>query len=121
MSSKLKIYDCDNSKELSVNNLVNIFYVNDVTRLYYKFLSPNDNSKNQPYMGGHLTDLGFLPIGEIVASDSTSKKTKNPKRQIKYTTALNYFWISSEGDLYKAPNAKLIYYPQYPEVRFSGF
>ncbi len=29
--------------------------------------------------------------------------------------------MSSEGKTYPAPNAKFIYYPQYPEVRLSGF
>ncbi len=118
---KPEIYDAVSSKSLTVSNLVKLFSENDVSRIYYKLLSPNDNSKNQPYMGGHLTDLGFMPTGEIIDSPSTSRKTKDPKRQIKYTASLNYSWISAEGRLYKAPNAKLIYYPQYPEVRFSGF
>ena len=29
--------------------------------------------------------------------------------------------MSSEGIVYPASEAKLIYYPQYPEVRLSGF
>lgn len=120
MAIKLEIYG-DTSKTLSVNNLINLFCDKGVTRIYYKLLSPNDNSKNQPYLAGHLTDLGFLPTGEIIDSPSTSRKTNNPKRQIKYTASLNYYWLSPEGRTYKAPNAKLIYYPQYPEVRFSGF
>lgn len=121
MVGKLKIYDDNSSKDLSVNKLIDLFSDQGVTRIYYKLLSPNDNSKNQPYMGGHLTDLGFLPTGEIIDSPSTSGKTKDPKRQVKYTASLNYYWLSPEGRSYKAPNAKLIYYPQYPEVRFSGF
>jgi len=121
MNLKSAIYDSVNSRELSLVNLLELFRSMGVSRVIFKKLSPNDNSKNQPYMGGHLTDLGFLPTGEIVNSESKSGKTSDPKRQIKYTTSLNYYWISSEGHSYKAPNAKLIYYPQYPEVRFSGF
>ncbi|MBC8551919.1 MAG: hypothetical protein H8D23_19905 [Candidatus Brocadiales bacterium] len=117
----MKIYDSLVSKELSVLKLIEIYSGCDVQRIFYKNLSPNDNSKNQPYLGGHLTDLGFLPTGEIVNSQSTSGKTSDPKRQIKYTASLNYSWISPEGRSYKAPGAKLIYYPQYPEVRLSGF
>lgn len=30
-------------------------------------------------------------------------------------------WIDAKGTIYPANNSKLIYYPQYPEVRFSGF
>ena len=121
MNSKNAIYDSFNSRELSVNKLIELYRSMGVSRVIYKKLSPNDNSKNQPYMGGNLTDLGFFPTGEIVASPSTSGKIKDPKRKIKYTASLNYYWLSSEGRAYKAPNAKLIYYPQYPEVRFSGF
>ena len=121
MNSKISIYDSRCSADLSIVKLLELFSSLGLSRIIYKKLSPNDNSKNQPYMGGHLTDLGFLPTGEIVDSPSTSGKTKNPKRQIKYTASLNYYWLSPEGKKYKAPNAKLIYYPQYPEVRLSGF
>ena len=121
MSSKAAIYDSSNSKELSLDKLLGLYGSQSISRVIYKKLSPNDNSKNQPYMGSHLTDLGFLPTGEIVNSESTSGKTSDPKRQVKYTAPLNYYWLSPEGNSYKAPNAKLIYYPQYPEVRFSGF
>jgi len=34
---------------------------------------------------------------------------------------LDFFWVNEEGNLIKAPDAKLILYPKYPEVRFSGF
>lgn len=121
MALKTAIYDSYASKDLSLSRLIEIYRAQGVGRIIYKKLSPNDNSKNQPYMGGHLTDLGFLPTGEIVESKSTSKKTTNLKRQIKYTCSLNFLWVSAEGDLYKTPDAKLIYYPQYPEVRLSGF
>ncbi|PHS22713.1 MAG: hypothetical protein COA83_11175 [Methylophaga sp.] len=83
-------------------------------------MSPNDNSKNQPYIAGHLTDLSFIPTGTITESVSDSKKDRG-KRKIKYLVELNYSWMSSEGIVYPASEAKLIYYPQYPEVRLSGF
>ena len=121
MCIKISIYDSIISKDLSINSLVEIFKKNNVTRIYYKLLSPNDNSKNQPYMAGHITDLGFLPTGNITESTSVSLKTNDPKRKIKYLIDLDFSWISSEGKIYPAPDAKLIYYPQYPEVRLSGF
>jgi len=34
---------------------------------------------------------------------------------------LDFYWLTEEGQLAHAPYAKMIYYPQYPEVRFSGF
>lgn len=121
MSEKNKIYDTSESKELSLDSLIDNYKSLGVTRIIYKSLSPNDNSKNQPYMAGHITDLGFLPTGEVTESSSISSKTKDPKRKIKYSIELDYLWVSSSGQLYSAPNAKLIYYPQYPEVRLSGF
>jgi len=121
MSDNIKIYDSASSKVLSIKKLVDIYRDQGVSRIYYKLLSPNDNSKNQPYMAGHLTDLAFLPTGEITETSSTSNKQKNNKRKIKYLVALDFYWLSSDGKLFPAPDAKLIYYPQYPEVRLSGF
>ncbi len=121
MKEKIAIYDSPNSKDLSIRKLIEILKRLDADRIIYKSLSPNDNSKNQPYMGGHLTDLGFLPTGKITESKSSSCKTKDPKRKIKYTVGLNYSWVAADGQQYLAPDAKLIYYPQYPEVRLSGF
>jgi hypothetical protein len=121
MRTKSAIFDTQAAKELSLRNLMQVFGGLGVRRLIFKQLSPNDNSKNQPYMAGHLTDLGFLPTGEIVESRSDSAKTSDPKRKIKYAASLDFSWISATGDVHAAPEAKLIYYPQYPEVRLSGF
>ena len=92
-----------------------------VRKIYIKKLAPNDNSKNQPYFGFHLTDLPFIPTGAMEASQSASNKTRDPSRQIKYQANVKLKWLDADGNTYPAPNAKLIYYPQYPEVRFSGF
>ncbi|MEN8170874.1 MAG: MvaI/BcnI family restriction endonuclease [Pseudomonadota bacterium] len=124
MSKKIKIFEQNNIKTLSVRNLIQMYRDQGVGRIYFKLLSPNDNSKNQPYMAGHLTDLAFLPTGEITETTSTSSKqqvTKSNKRNIKYLVAIDFSWLSVEGKVYRAPDAKLIYYPQYPEVRLSGF
>ena len=83
MSFNTAFYDSSISRDLSIDKLLELYSSLGVSRVIFKKLSPNDNSKNQPYLGGHLTDLGFLPTGEIVDSPSTSGKTKDPKRQIK--------------------------------------
>src|SRR5690606_9194357 len=93
-------------------------------QIYVKKLASNDNSTNQLYFGCHLTDIPFIPTGDTVASETTSKKTvpkKDDKRRIKYHAPVKMSWFDSDGQVYPAPNAQLIYYPQYPEVRFSGF
>jgi len=106
---------------MTLDSVVSILKKIGIQSIYVKKLSPNDNSKNQPYFGSHLTDLSFLPTGETEVSQSTSAKTNDPKRQIKYLVKMDMTWVDAEGHLYPAENAKLIYYPQYPEVRFSGF
>jgi len=121
MLDKPKIYDSKKSLTLSLDRLISIYQDHDIDRVVFKLLSPNDNSKNQPYLAGHFTDIGFIPTKELIASPSTSKKTSDPKRQIKFTAALDYRWLAADGIAYTAPTAKLIYYPQFPEVRLSGF
>ena len=84
-------------------------------KVYVKELAPNDNSKNQVYFGGNFEILNILPISEIEAVQAG-----NWKRE-RFRALINFAWISEEGNLYPAPRAKLILYPKYPEVRFSGF
>lgn len=119
--AKLQVYDTRLAKNITLENLISIFRDLGAIKIYAKPLAPNDNSKNQPYLGGHLTDLAFIPTGEPVPSATTSKKSKDPKRQIKYQVPTEFSWVDAEGKVYEAPNTKLIYYPQYPEVRLSGF
>ena len=85
-------------------------------RVYAKRLSPNDNSKNQVYLGGGFAALNVLPHDEIYvdASSRSGSKRDRPK------AALQFFWIGEDGK-YLAPDANLILYPDYPEVRMSGF
>jgi len=121
MASKQGTYDTQSAKEISVEGVTTLLQNLGCTQIYVKKLAPNDNSKNQPYFGGHLTDLPFIPTGELVASVSVSKKVSSAKRKIKYQTPLDLSWVDADGVIYQAPHSKLIYYPQYPEVRFSGF
>ncbi|MDP0562276.1 MAG: MvaI/BcnI family restriction endonuclease [Candidatus Endonucleobacter sp. (ex Gigantidas childressi)] len=121
MTSKLGTYDTQSGKKISVDGVSDLLQKLGCTHIYVKKLAPNDNSKNQPYFGSHLTDLPFIPTGELVTSASVSKKNSNTKRKIKYQTTLDLSWVDADGVVYDAPHSKLIYYPQYPEVRFSGF
>ena len=114
-------FDSAASKNIKLDQLVKILGTLGAISLYVKKLAPNDNSKNQPYFGSHLTDLPFIPTEELIGSNTDSKKKVDPKRKIKYQTSVNLSWVDAEGHTYPAPHAKLIYYPQYPEVRFSGF
>lgn len=84
-------------------------------RIFAKLLSPNDNSKNQVYLGGDFEVLQVLPSGEPVPSTTGSHGTPI------FKAPLDFRWLDDDGRVYAAPHAQLILYPQYPEVRLSGF
>jgi len=86
-----------------------------VRRMLVKFLAANDNSKNQVYLGGDLSVVNVLPADEPVAASSGSHAEPIFKAR------LDFAWLDDQGSPHAAPNAQLILYPQYPEVRFSGF
>lgn len=88
---------------------------NGCRKVYAKRLSPNDNSKNQVYLGGSFDVLNILPIKEIFSDNEGDWK------RTRFKTKLDFKWIDEEGKLILAPEAQLILYPKYPEVRFSGF
>jgi hypothetical protein len=98
---------------MDLQQLKKLFIDHGVKRFYAKELAPNDNSKNQPYFGGDFAVLSLLPMKHLSASSVGLRK--NIKAE------LNYSWVLASGELVPAPHAKLILYPQYPEVRFSGF
>lgn len=85
-----------------------------VKYLLVKELAPNDNSKNQPYLSGSMDVTNILPVGEVYVdeTDAGNRILKAP---------LPLHWLQPDGTSAPAPRAKLILYPQYPEVRFSGF
>lgn len=80
--------------------------------MFFKSLSENDNSKQQIYLGGSLEVLTFFPYG-IVHAESSLKEPN-------FKAALELYWVGPET-VEKARGAQLILYPQYPEVRLSGF
>lgn len=84
------------------------------TQLLFKELAPNDNSKNQVYLAGSLDILNVLPMGEI-RTEVTEDGTPILK------APLSFDWLLATNKTVNAPHAQLILYPQYPEVRFSGF
>lgn len=77
-----------------------------------------DNDKNQVYVGGDLSQVAKIPSGDVVASTTSSRKP-GALGKTKFIAPLKFSWIARGGDSL-APQAKLIFYPQYPEVRLSG-
>lgn len=86
------------------------------TALYAKPLAPNDNNKNQPYFAtpGELRVFNILPVRKMHPHQNTAGETS-------FVADIDFTWLAADGSKYPAPHAKLILYPQYPEVRFSGF
>lgn len=99
---------------MNLQNLKSLLTKHNCQKIYYKILAANDNSKNQPYFGGNFEMLNILPLGDIVAGEA-NKKGEN------FKASLDFNWIGEDGNIYPAPGTQLILYPQYPEIRFSGF
>jgi hypothetical protein len=93
--------------------LKSLFVQAGCTKLYAKPLAENDNSKNQVYFAGAVEALNVFPSTEIFAENTD----KGPSFKAK----LKFGWMLENGNVAAAPNAQLILYSQYPEVRFSGF
>ena len=84
------------------------------SRILVKELAANDNSKNQVYLGGNFEAVNCFP-NLIINPDDTG--THGPV----FKAPLSYIWVDATGQEYPAPATQLILYPQYPEVRVSGF
>lgn len=106
--------------EIDLDAVFSMFRDNGVTEILFKVLPQNANSKNQVYLGGKdPSEFAKIPTGDMVAHVSTS--VKSGVQEAVFHAALDFHWLTEQGGLAHAPHAKLIFYPQYPEVRFSGF
>lgn len=86
--------------------------------IWVKRLVPNNNSKQQIFLGNDPSDLAFLPLGTPWYRTPKSQKKKAGSPLIRIPVP--WRWITPDGE-FDAPNANMCFYPQYPEVRFSGF
>lgn len=100
--------------DLTLDQLRQRMKAHGVRQLLVKELSANDNSKNQPYLGGDMNVANILPVGDVRA-EVTAKGNESLK------APLQFWWLQPEDGIAPAPHAQLILYPQYPEVRLSGF
>lgn len=99
----------------SVKQLLDCMADRGCVSVYLKDLAENDNSKNQVYFGPGFDALNLFPRLSIQPTTSGSKKTPI------FKAGMDFYWLTNDGEICPAPNAQLIFYPQYPEVRFSGF
>ncbi len=98
---------------MNLTQLRERFVAAGCTKLYAKPLAENDNSKNQVYFGPDFQALNLFPNEGILPENAT----KNPIFKAK----LRFGWLLDDGSIAAVPRAQFILYPQYPEVRFSGF
>lgn len=98
-----------------LNRLKEVMADAGVVRLYLKKLSPNDNSKNQIYLGSGFEALNIIPNEGVYVDDDPKGSKRN-----RFKADVNLQWVDSTGNFFPAPNAQLILYPKYPEVRMSG-
>lgn len=106
----------------SVSKVRDLFSDLGVERVFYKRLAANDDPKNQIYLGPDervLRQLKPVRIEKSVAAGLSTKKKKASGTS--FYGHLRFSWLHVDGVPSPAPHAKLIYYPQYPEVRLSGF
>lgn len=97
----------------SLDGLLAQFQALGATRVLCKRLAENDNSKQQIYLGHGFDSLSLLPFGTV---ESDNSKTRPILK-----AAMPLYWLSDAGQMAPAKDTKLILYPQYPEVRMSGF
>ena len=102
---------------MKFNEIVMLFKKQGCTRILVKNLAANDNSKNQIYLGGEDA-LYLLPTVETKLEKQYSKKKKAD--EFIFHNKLDFSWLDENG-VHTVPSARLIFYPQYPESRFSGF
>jgi hypothetical protein len=96
----------------SLDSLTKRFAAFGATSVFCKPLAENDNSKQQIYLGSSFEVVQMFPFREVEAEDRGKDST--------YKAKLDFHWIGEDFSEY-AIGAQLILYPQYPEVRLSGF
>jgi MvaI/BcnI restriction endonuclease family len=97
----------------SINTLTERLRTLGVMRLFCKPLAENDNSKQQIYLGGSFEVLQLLP--------HTNIRTEALGKRPNFKASLDFSWLDEAGTVAVAPRSQLILYPDYPEVRLSGF
>lgn len=100
----------------SIPGLLAIMKSYGARRFYAKKMAPNDNSKNQVYLGGDFSVLNIIPHGHVY----TDGDDIGGSRRDRAKAGILFSWVDENGR-YDAPNSQLILYPKYPEVRMSGF
>jgi len=92
---KYDTYGIATARELSYGMLYKIFADLGVTKIYTKALAPNDNSKNQIYLGGNFSAINLLPIFAWESfTPKSNKKTLKPGVKL-IRGSVDFKWVDS--------------------------
>ena len=111
--------------KLDLSFVKSLFRNEGCKNLYVKELAWNHDSKRQIYLTSDLSAFNMFPnemeLTPEMPPGITSTKKKKPKGSDRIFGHLKFFWLTPDSIRDEAKHAKLIFYPQYPEVRLSGF
>lgn len=107
----------DAGQGIELPRLLALMAARGVDRVLIKSLAANDNSKQQVYAGPGFEALNIFPNGGIAETREERGGAVRPR----FVAPVRFSWLLNNGEASPAPDAKLILYPRYPEVRFSGF
>lgn len=107
---------------LDLPTIKSVFSDLGCTHILVKVMTGNQgNSKQQIYCGGDYSQISRIAMGDPVAHQGTSQK-KGGRGKAIFRAPVKLSWLGPRSfQPLPAPRAQLIYYPQYPEVRLSGF
>lgn len=106
---------------MNLKKLRKLFGDKGCIRLLFKELAANDNSKNQIYLGGDFTAVSVIPCSNIREHRSGDMAHTGRTGKEIFKADVEFAWLDDTGGFHPAPNVQMIMYPQYPEVRISGF
>jgi len=80
---------------MNLSQLKSAFKKQGCQKIYAKTLSPNDNSKNQVYLGGSFDILNIFPLSDIIADSSGDWKRDRFKASVDFSWLQNDLFLSS--------------------------
>lgn len=93
--------------------------------LYVKEMAWNHDAKRQVYLTSDLSAFNIFPNrtrhDPPMPPGLVPSAKPGASRGVRIHGDLDFRWVTDSGATEAAPSAKIIYYPQYPEVRLSGF
>lgn len=105
--------------ELSSEDILRAFKALGIDELWFVIGVSQDNSKNQVRLASDPSDLAMFGPADPIPEQSTSRKKRASDNV--FHLDLDFYWLDYNFTPSPAPGAQLVYYPQYPEVRFTGF